>query len=337
MKLQNFICFAVSKVLSLFQKGNPMILIITEKNSVATEIAKAIGATTKQKCDKAHKQHDYFEGNGYLISWCVGHLIRLCDPAEYDEKFAKWDIDALPIMPQFYKTKVDPQTAARYQVLKDLMNRPDVDELVCATDAAREGELIFRLVYNQAHCKKPFKRLWISSMSAEAIQQGMAELVDGHDYDDLYHAAESRQQADWLIGMNLTRLYTKVYGTKLPIGRVKTPTVALLVQRDQEIKNFVKTPYYSLTADCGTFKAYAQMDDKDAAEATAAAGNAAGTALIKTVDTSEKSERPPLLYDLTSLQQDANQYFGYTAKQTLEAAQSLYMKKLTTYPRTDNR
>ena len=169
-----------------------MILIITEKNSVATEIAKAIGATTKQKCDKAHKQHDYFEGNGYLISWCVGHLIRLCDPAEYDEKFAKWDIDALPIMPQFYKTKVDPQTAARYQVLKDLMNRPDVDELVCATDAAREGELIFRLVYNQAHCKKPFKRLWISSMSAEAIQQGMAELVDGHDYDDLYHAAESR-------------------------------------------------------------------------------------------------------------------------------------------------
>lgn len=336
MKLQNFICFAVSKVLSLFQKGNPMILIITEKNSVATEIAKAIGATTKQKCDKAHKQHDYFEGNGYLISWCVGHLIRLCDPAEYDEKFAKWDIDALPIMPQFYKTKVDPQTAARYQVLKDLMNRPDVDELVCATDAAREGELIFRLVYNQAHCKKPFKRLWISSMSAEAIQQGMAELVDGHDYDDLYHAAESRQQADWLIGMNLTRLYTKVYGTKLPIGRVKTPTVALLVQRDQEIKNFVKTPYYSLTADCGTFKAYAQMDDKDAAEAAAAAGNAAGTALIKTVDTSEKSERPPLLYDLTSLQQDANQYFGYTAKQTLEAAQSLYMKKLTTYPRTDS-
>lgn len=193
-----------------------MILIITEKNSVATEIAKAIGATTKQKCDKAHKQHDYFEGNGYLISWCVGHLIRLCDPAEYDEKFAKWDIDALPIMPQFYKTKVDPQTAARYQVLKDLMNRPDVDELVCATDAAREGELIFRLVYNQAHCKKPFKRLWISSMSAEAIQQGMAELVDGHDYDDLYHAAESRQQADWLIGMNLTRLYTKVYGNQAP-------------------------------------------------------------------------------------------------------------------------
>ena len=135
MKLQNFICFAVSKVLSLFQKGNPMILIITEKNSVATEIAKAIGATTKQKCDKAHKQHDYFEGNGYLISWCVGHLIRLCDPAEYDEKFAKWDIDALPIMPQFYKTKVDPQTAARYQVLKDLMNRPDVDSIVNSCDA----------------------------------------------------------------------------------------------------------------------------------------------------------------------------------------------------------
>lgn len=313
-----------------------MTLIISEKNSVAVEIGKAIGATKKCKISSDTKGYDYLEGNGYLVSWCVGHLIRLCDPDEYDPKYKSWSIDLLPIIPQQFQTKVARETAGRYKALKALIDRSDVTDLICATDAGREGELIFRLVYNQAKCTKPFKRLWISSVAPASIRQGMDALKDGHAYDDLYNAAVCRQRADWLLGMNLTRLYTKAYNTKLRIGRVKTPTVALIVQRDQEIKNFVKTPYYSLTADFGTFKAYAQMQDKSAAEAAASAGNAAGAGTIISIAQKERSEKPPHLYDLTTLQRDANKLLGYTAKQTLDCAQSLYEKKITTYPRTDS-
>lgn len=222
-----------------------MKLIISEKNSVAVEIGKAIGATQKGKIDASTRGYDYLEGNDYLVSWCVGHLIRLCNPDEYDPKYKSWDIDLLPIIPSQFKTKVAHETYARYKALKILMDRDDVTELICATDAGREGELIFRLVYNQAKCRKPFKRLWISSVAPDSIRAGMDALKDGRAYDDLYNAAVCRQRADWLLGINLTRLYTKVYDTKLRIGRVKTPTVALIVQRDQEIKNFVKQPYYS--------------------------------------------------------------------------------------------
>lgn len=313
-----------------------MKLIISEKNSVAVEIGKAIGATRKEKVDPGTKGYDYLEGNGYLVSWCVGHLIRLCDPDEYDPKYKSWDIDLLPIIPSQFQTKIARETNARYKALKILMDRDDVNELICATDAGREGELIFRLVYNQARCKKPFKRLWISSVAPDSIRAGMDTLQDGHAYDDLYNAAVCRQRADWLLGINLTRLYTKVYDTKLRIGRVKTPTVSLIVQRDQEIRNFVKQPYYSLTADFGNFKAYAKITDKAAANAAASAGNAAGIGTVISVTATDKKERPPHLYDLTTLQRDANKLLGYTAKQTLDIAQTLYEKKITTYPRTDS-
>ena len=313
-----------------------MKLIISEKNSVAVEIGKAIGATQKGKIDASTRGYDYLEGNDYLVSWCVGHLIRLCNPDEYDPKYKSWDIDLLPITPSQFKTKVAHETYARYKALKILMDRDDVTELICATDAGREGELIFRLVYNQAKCRKPFKRLWISSVAPDSIRAGMDALKDGRAYDDLYNAAVCRQRADWLLGINLTRLYTKVYDTKLRIGRVKTPTVALIVQRDQEIKNFVKQPYYSLTADFGSFKAYAKIQDKAVAEAAAAAGNTAGAGTVVSVTRADKKEKPPHLYDLTMLQRDANKLLGYTAKQTLDLAQTLYEKKITTYPRTDS-
>ena len=313
-----------------------MKLIISEKNSVAVEIGKAIGATQKGKIDASTRGYDYLEGNDYLVSWCVGHLIRLCNPDEYDPKYKSWDIDLLPIIPSQFKTKVAHETYARYKALKILMDRDDVTELICATDAGREGELIFRLVYNQAKCRKPFKRLWISSVAPDSIRAGMDALKDGRAYDDLYNAAVCRQRADWLLGINLTRLYTKVYDTKLRIGRVKTPTVALIVQRDQEIKNFVKQPYYSLTADFGSFKAYAKIQDKAVAEAAAAAGNTAGAGTVVSVTRADKKEKPPHLYDLTMLQRDANKLLGYTAKQRLDLAQTLYEKKITTYPRTDS-
>lgn len=313
-----------------------MKLIIAEKNSVAVEIGKAIGATKKGKIDSGAKGYDYLEGNDYLVSWCVGHLIRLCDPDEYDPKYKSWDIGLLPIIPSQFKAKVAHETYTRYKALKALMDRDDVTELICATDAGREGELIFRLVYNQAKCKKPFARLWISSVAPDSIRAGMGTLQDGHAYDDLYNAAVCRQRADWLLGINLTRLYTKVYDTKLRIGRVKTPTVALIVQRDQVIKNFVKQPYYSLTADFGDFKAYAKMQDKAAAASAAEAGNAASAGTVVSVTRTDKKDKPPRLYDLTTLQRDANKLLGYTAKQTLDLAQTLYEKKITTYPRTDS-
>ena len=271
------------------------------------------------------------------MSWCVGHLIRLCNPDEYDPKYKSWDIDLLPIIPSQFKTKVAHETYARYKALKILMDRDDVTELICATDAGREGELIFRLVYNQAKCRKPFKRLWISSVAPDSIRAGMDALKDGRAYDDLYNAAVCRQRADWLLGINLTRLYTKVYDTKLRIGRVKTPTVALIVQRDQEIKNFVKQPYYSLTADFGSFKAYAKIQDKAVAEAAAAAGNTAGAGTVVSVTRADKKEKPPHLYDLTMLQRDANIIVGILRRSRhWYLAQTLYEKKITTYPRTDS-
>ena len=235
-----------------------MILIIAEKPSVAGEIAKVVGATTRGK--------GYLSGNDYIVSWCVGHLIELAKPGAYGEGLEKWSLDTLPIIPENYITEVSSATADQYAVLKELMSRADVSELVEATDAGREGELIFRLVYNQAGCKKPFKRLWISSMEEKSIKDGLAGMKPGSAYDNLYEAALCRQRADWLVGINLTRLFSKMYNKTLTCGRVQTPTINLIVNRQRSIENFVPQTYFTLTANCGSFKAYSRADDQAKAQ-----------------------------------------------------------------------
>lgn len=305
-----------------------MRLIIAEKPSVAGEIAKVVGATKREQ--------GFLSGSEYLVSWCVGHLVSLSNPDVYGEQYKTWSLESLPILPGKFKTEVSKNTAAQFNVLKALMDRSDVSELIVATDAGREGELIFRLVYEKAGCKKPFKRLWISSMEEKSIQDGMANLKPGQDFDHLFQAAACRQKADWLVGMNLTRLYSKMYNNKLNVGRVQTPTVNLIVKRQREIENFVPVPYYVLTADLDSFQAKCRVDDKSQAEhiLTTCRGK---TATIASVDKKEQKERPPALYDLTSLQRDANRLLGYSAQQTLDYLQSLYDNKLSTYPRTDSR
>ena len=304
-----------------------MVLIIAEKPSVAEGIAKVVGA--------AKKERGFFSGNGYLVSWCFGHLIELATPQQYDAAYEKWALDLLPIIPEKFQTQVTASKADQFSILKELMHRQDVTELVEATDAGREGELIFRLVYEKAGCKKSFKRLWISSMEEEVIKEGLASMKDGSEYDSLYQAALCRQRADWLLGINLTRLYTSMYRKKLTVGRVQTPTVNLVVQRQREIENFVPQPYWTISADLGGFKAYTKKEDKQSAEDIVA--NCSGSAAqVVSVKQESKKSAPPKLYDLTSLQRDANRLLGYTAQQTLDYLQSLYEKKLCTYPRTDS-
>lgn len=305
-----------------------MKLIIAEKPSVAQSIATVVGATKKE--------NGYLSGSDYIVSWCVGHLITPKMPEEYDAIYEKWDLSTLPILPNPFLHTVNPQTKAQYIVLKALMERADITELICATDAAREGELIFRLVYNQVKCTKPFKRLWISSMEDAAIREGMQNLKQGTDYDNLYHAALCRQQADWLVGINLTRLYSGLYHSRLSVGRVQTPTVNLIVERGRAIDTFTPIPYYMLSADFGGFCGALRFEDKEQAEKAKRAcegKNGTITELLKT----EKTESAPALYDLTTLQRDSNRLCGYTAQQTLDYMQSLYDKKLATYPRTDSR
>lgn len=307
-----------------------MKLVIAEKPSVAQSLAKVIGAD--------ERKDGYLEGNGYIVSWCVGHLIELAEPENYDEKYSKWRKEDLPIFPAPFSYQVTSDTRKQYQVLKDLMKREDVTSLVEATDAGREGELIFRLVYNQAGCKKPFERLWISSMEDKAIEEGFVNLKPGCEYDDLYEAALCRERADWLVGINATRLFSTLYGQTLNVGRVMTPTLAMIVTREAEIQGFKPEAFYTVQMHVsGVTVSSERFSDKADAEKLIAAINNAGKATIEKFSTVQKSEKPPLLYDLTSLQRDANKYYGFTAQQTLDYTQSLYEKKLVTYPRTDSR
>ena len=284
------------------------------------------------------KKDGYLEGNGYIVSWCVGHLIELANPEHYDEKYKKWRKEDLPIFPAPFSYQVTASTKKQYQILKELMKRPDVDGLIEATDAGREGELIFRLVYNQAGCKKPFERLWISSMEDKAIKEGFENLSPSADYDDLYEAALCRERADWLVGINATRFFSTVYGQTLNVGRVMTPTLAMIVEREAEVKGFKPENFYTVQMlVSGVAVTSKRFKRKQEAEELVEKINAADKAKISKMETTTKTEKPPLLYDLTSLQRDANKYYGFTAQQTLDYTQSLYEKKLVTYPRTDSR
>ena len=305
------------------------VLVVTEKPSVAQSIAHVVGA--------GGRKDGYMEGNGYLVSWCIGHLVELAQPDAYSDAWKKWDYESLPMIPEQWQTEVKSGTAAQYKVLKKLMHDDRVDTVVEATDAGREGELIFRLVYDQAGCRKPIKRLWISSMEESAIREGFENLRPGSDYDNLYHSALCRQRADWLVGLNGTRLFTVLYGGKvLKVGRVQTPTLAMLVEREEKIRNFKKEPYYTAHILTGGMDAATEkIAEKAQAEGIAAACESK-TATVVSVTKEKKTVQPPKLYDLTSLQRDANRLFGFTAKQTLEYTQSLYEKKLVTYPRTDS-
>ena len=307
-----------------------MKLVIAEKPLVAQSLAKVIGAN--------QKKDGYMEGNGYIVSWCVGHLIELANPEHYDEKYKKWRKEDLSIFPAPFSYQVTASTKKQYQVLKDLMKRSDVESLVEATDAGREGELIFRLVYKQAGCKKPFERLWISSMEDKAIRDGFANLKPSVDYDDLYEAALCRERADWLVGINATRFFSTVYGQTLNVGRVMTPTLAMIVEREAEIKGFKPENFYTVQMlVSGVAVTSKRFKTKQEADELVEKINAADKAKISKMETTTKTEKPPLLYDLTSLQRDANKYYGFTAQQTLGYTQSLYEKKLVTYPRTDSR
>jgi len=305
-------------------------LVITEKPSVASAIAKVIGA--KERKD------GYFQGGGYLVSWCVGHLVELAMPQAYDEKYGKWRKEDLPILPEKWKYQIYQSTKKQFQTLKSLMARKDVTELCCATDAGREGELIFRLVYHQVGCRKPFRRLWISSMEDSAIREGFQNLKPSSEYDALYNAALCRERADWIIGINASRLYSCLYDSTLNVGRVVTPTLAMLVEREEAIKAFMPELFYTvqLQADaiCASSK---RFSDKADAEVLAAKCREDHQVRVDSIETKEKTEKPPLLYDLTSLQRDANKVLGFSAQQTLDTLQSLYEKKLVTYPRTDSR
>ena len=305
-------------------------LVIAEKPSVAQSIAKVIGA------DK--REDGYLEGNGYLVSWCVGHLVELAPPEAYDEKYEKWRYSDLPILPSEWKYQISDATRKQFGILKKLMEREDVTGLVEATDAGREGELIFRLVYHQAKCKKPFERLWISSMEDQAISDGFSNLQNGKKYDDLYRAALCRERADWSVGMNATRLFSTLYGQTLNVGRVMTPTLAMIVQREAEIESFKPELIYRLSISCGGITAVSdRFEKKEDAENILKVLEEQKTAQVIKIDPADKQEKAPQLYSLTALQRDANRFLGFTAQQTLDYTQSLYEKKLVTYPRTDSR
>ena len=306
-----------------------MKLIIAEKRSVAASIASALGATSRAD--------GFYEGNDLLVSWCVGHLVSPMDAAGYDPRFRKWHFEDLPILPEPFRYVLDPGKEAAFENLCTLMGRPDVNTIVNACDAGREGELIFRLVYEMAGCRKPVQRLWISSMEDSAIREGFSDLRPGADYEPLYQSALCRQKADWLVGINATRLYSVLYHRTLNVGRVQTPTLAMLVERERKISQFKKEKYYVLRLEMnGTEAVSEKLNDSTEVERAAAACKGV-PAICTSVTKEQKKEQPPKLYDLTTLQREANRLLGYTAKQTLDYAQSLYEKKLLTYPRTDSR
>ena len=305
-----------------------MRLVIAEKPSVAQSIAVVLNAK---------KRHDgYLEGGGYLVSWCFGHLAELADAAAYNADYAKWTMKDLPIVPTSYRFTIREDKRKQFDILRGLLRREDVSEVVNACDAGREGELIFRTVYCLAGCSKPILRLWISSMEDDAIHAGFKQLKSGRNYDGLHQSALCRAKADWLVGINATRYFSLTYGRTLNIGRVMSPTLALLVQREADISAFVPEPFYTVQLDCGFIAATDRMKDRKTADGIA--NDCKGkTAIVKSVERKEKAEKAPALYDLTALQRDANRILGYTAQQTLDYLQSLYEKKLCTYPRTDSR
>ena len=305
-----------------------MNLVICEKPSVAMSIAKVIGATGRQ--------NGYYEGGGYIVSWCVGHLIQMASPLAYDEKYGKWRLEDLPIIPGKYKYEILKATRGQFNILKKLMNSKEIETVINACDAGREGELIFRLVYEQAGCKKNIKRLWISSMEYVAIKEGFNQLKDGKEYEALYRSALARSKADWLVGMNMSRLYSLIYNQNYSVGRVQTPTLAMIVKRDDEIAVFKKEKYYIGEL---YFTGFTLSTDRiDSLEIVEDLVNVVGNKIIvRNVEKKEKITKPDLPFDLTTLQRECNKYFGYSAKQTLDYAQSLYEKKMITYPRTDSR
>ena len=305
-----------------------MRLVIAEKPSVAQSIAAVLNA--KQRRD------GYLEGGGCIVSWCFGHLAELADASAYNPDYAKWSMKDLPIIPYSFRFTIREDKRKQFDVLRTLMRREDVTEVVNACDAGREGELIFRTAYCLAGCSKPMRRLWISSMEDDAIAEGFSHLKPGQDYDGLHQSALCRARADWLVGINATRYFSLLYGRTLNIGRVMSPTLALLVQREAEIAAFQAEPFYTVQLDCGFSAASERMKDRKTADAISASCKG-GTATIKSVERKEKGDKAPALYDLTSLQRDANRILGYTAQQTLDYLQSLYEKKLCTYPRTDSR
>ena len=304
-------------------------LVIAEEPSVAQSLAAVLGA--------GQRREGYLEGNGWLVSWCVGHLAELADAAAYNPAYAKWRKEDLPILPESWRFTIAKDKRDQFDVLRTLLRREDVSEVVNACDAGREGELIFRTVYALAGCSKPISRLWISSMEDEAIREGFAHLRPGREYDGLHQAALCRSKADWLVGINATRLFSLLYGCTLNIGRVVSPTLALVVQREAEIATFQPEPFYMVELDCDglSLAGDRKASKKEAQEAAARCQGSA--AVVQSVERWEKTEKPPALFDLTTLQREANRTLGYTAQQTLDYLQALYDKKLSTYPRTDSR
>ena len=303
-------------------------LVIAEKPSVAQNIAAALKVSGRKD--------GYIEGGNYIISWCVGHLVGLAAADAYGEQYAKWSYDTLPILPKEWQYTVAADKGKQFKILKELMHRADVSEVVNACDAGREGELIFRFVYNVANCKKPMRRLWISSMESDAIREGFADLKDGADYDALYSSALCRAKADWIIGINATRLFSCLYHKTLNVGRVQTPTLKMLVDREAQIMSFKKEKYYIVRLDLdGTEAVSARISDKAKADGLKDTCRAS-SAVCVSVSREKKTVAPPKLFDLTTLQREANKLYGYTAKQTLDLAQALYEKRLLTYPRTDS-
>lgn len=304
---------------------------MTEKPSVAMSYAKVLGVQGRQD--------GYLEGSGYIVSWCIGHLVELAPPSTYDEKYVKWNVADLPILPQRWQYLVSASTKKQFGILKKLMHRADVESIICATDAGREGELIFRLVYEQAGCKKPVSRLWLSSMEDNAIREGFANLKPSTEYDALYQAALCRERADWMVGINCSRLFSCLYGRPLAVGRVMTPTLAMTVEREAAIAAFVPEKFYTVALELtsGFVALSRRISEKADAEKLLAECRKEMVSTIQKITRKEKAENPPPLYDLTTLQRDANRLLGFTAQQTLNYAQSLYEKKLITYPRTDSR
>lgn len=302
-----------------------MELYIAEKPSVGRTIASVIGAN--------ERRDGYWEGNGRMVSWCIGHLVALAMPEAYRSDYQRWRYSDLPILPEKWQYTVVAETKKQFELLRRLMHDSRVTSLVCATDAGREGELIFRLVYAMADCRKEVRRLWISSMEESAIRQALCRMKPMRDYDNLYRAALCRAQADWLIGINATRLYSLLYGRPLPTGRVMSPALAMLVQREAAIADFQSTPFFAVKLETDPLAAKSErMDSLTEARALLECCNRAPYAVVQKIARRQRSEHPPLLYDLTTLQQDANRLFGFTAQQTLDYAQSLYEKQLLTYP-----
>ena len=307
-----------------------MILVIAEKPSVAKSIADVLGVS--------EKRNGYFQNDSYIVSWCIGHLLSLATPEYYGQQYADklWKFDTLPIVPSQWKFQLNPSTKAQFDILKNLMNSPKVTELVCATDAGREGECIFRYVYGYVGCKKPVKRLWVSSLENNAVRQAFNQMEDDSHYDNLFDAGFSRAKADWLVGMNFTRLFSIRYQNNFRIGRVQTPTLAMIVDRNFQVENFIKEKFFTVDLDCGDFTVSSERIDNEQSAIDLMQQCNGKQAFISDITRNKKTVRPPKLYDLTTLQREANRYFGYTAQQTLDYTQSLYEQKLVTYPRTDS-